>query len=182
MKEISEVDVNESFFKASRKAQWLKGCFCRSFKETEVLNFMTENPIKTPYWASGTRKYVEQCKRELDLDDKALLLSFEVIEKCVNYFSSTEIDTYHPILEDTFAGLVAPRFITQFFLEKDELEMNEDLNKICQLEGDFNFQTGELITISMFPDVIPSGNYYVKNKITHFHELGIMRKYWLAPT
>jgi hypothetical protein len=139
MKEISELDVCHSYFKVSRKAQWLKGCFGRSFKETKVLNFMVENPIKTPYWASGTRRYVEQCKRKLDLDDKALLLSFEVIEKCVNYFSATEIDTYHPILEDTFAGLKVPKIITQFFLDNCNPDKGEDLNKICQLDGDLNF-------------------------------------------
>jgi hypothetical protein len=162
MSEEKEEDLTFDYFNASRKAQWLKGHFRDSFYEAKVIAFMNQHPIKFEYHGAEVQKFVSECKRKLKLSDSAMVHAFDMMEKTIKYFSLMERDSYHPILKDAFGGLIVPKIITQLFLESNDYQKNEEMLMISQLEGDFNFQVGEFIEISMFPDILPQGKYLVK--------------------
>lgn len=178
-------DWNElylQYYNASQKAIWLTGTGISSKNKmvAPVLKFMIANQIKLPFIQNEVLRYLNRCKNFTKYNDGTLSYVCEIIENVFKYYTVDDILIYNPYSDGSFSGLVIPQILTQFYLEENESQIDNETSKICQIKAELNFQVGESIELRMFTDVLPEGVFLIKKKHTVFHGYGVMKKYRIA--
>ena len=155
-------ELEALYTEVSSMAPWLNTNFQGKTKHRKLVNFMVNNPI-TP--VSKDAEYnINYCFNFIGVNEESLQVILEEIKQIFRYNSNMEDDHFPSITTSLNKGLSLPKMTTQIYWREVKTF------KVLQFQGLITLQTGDLVDFHHFPDYFPSGNYYVKDKITQINK------------
>ena len=165
-------ELENLYTEVSPMAKWLKENFKVKTKHRRLVNYMASNPLI--YLIRDAGVALDECMTGLNLSEEFMHVLLTEIKNVFAFNCKIEEDVHPLIAKSSNVGLMIPKTVTQFYWDK----FNK--SNVVQFQGNLSFQTGEIISMQMFPDYIPVDTYYVKDKITQFREDIVIVGYSLA--
>jgi len=165
-------ELVKSYNEVFEMAKWLKGNFYPESKQQQLIDFMLVNPVIPN--VKDAHYITDRCKKMLGTDVRGLRKLLDEIKLLFRYFCSGEKAPKIEYDHRPNGGLLIPEINTQFYWDES------DPSKILQFQGAIYLQIGDLVDFLMFPDYVPVGDYYIKDKVTQFDEGGMILGYRIA--
>jgi hypothetical protein len=160
------------YIEVSKMAPWLNSNFKGKTKHRGLVTMMINNPI-TPF-SKDAWYYINHCSNFLNVREETFQVLLEEVKQVFRYNCNREEDQLLSVPYSLNQGISIPKSTTQFYWR----ELNTF--KVIQFHGLISLQTGDLLDFLHFLDYFPSGNYYVKDKVTQFDKGGMTTLYWIG--